>query len=199
MSATVSPAPHTVVLHVGGLHYATEKVVVEQVLAHRPGVIAVDANPVAQTATVDVRPRARRRSRSCAAGSRTAATTAPVSRRPATSATRWSIPTTAPHDHAAVERADDAHGHGHGGHAGMSMEAMARDMRNRFLVALLFTVPIVAWSMVGTKLLGTELATPFGIDRDVWLLLLSLPVVLYASSIFFTGALVGAARRGRST
>ena len=42
------------------------------------------------------------------------------------------------------ERADDAHGHGHGGHAGMSMEAMARDMRNRFLVALVFTIPIVA-------------------------------------------------------
>ena len=70
------------------------------------------------------------------------------------------------------------------------MEAMARDMRNRFLVALVFTVPIVAWSTVGTKLLGTELATPLGIDRDVWLLLLSLPVVLWASSIFFTGAVV---------
>ena len=42
--------------------------------------------------------------------------------------------------------------------------------------------------MVGTKLLGTELATPFGIDRDVWQFLLSLPIVLYASSIFFTGA-----------
>ena len=49
-----------------------------------------------------------------------------------------------------------AHGHGHGGHAGMSMEAMARDMRNRFLVALVFTIPIVAWSTVGTKLLGTR-------------------------------------------
>src|SRR5688572_24957272 len=74
------------------------------------------------------------------------------------------------------------------GHAGMSMEAMVRDMRNRFLVALVFTIPIVLWSMVGTELLGTELATPFGIDRDVWQFLLSLPVVLYASSIFFTGA-----------
>ena len=52
--------------------------------------------------------------------------------------------------------------------------------------------------MVGTELLGTELPTPFGIDRDVWLLLLSLPVVLYASSIFFTGA-VAALRGRRST
>ena len=86
------------------------------------------------------------------------------------------------------ERAEHAHGHGHGGHAGMSMEAMERDMRNRFLVALIFTIPIVLWSMVGTELLGTELATPFGIDRDVWQFLLSLPIVLYASTIFFTGA-----------
>ena len=71
---------------------------------------------------------------------------------------------------------------------GMSMDSMANDMRNRFLVALVFTIPIVAWSMVGTKLLGTELATPFGIDRDVWQFLFSLPIVFYASSIFFTGA-----------
>src|SRR4029453_15732010 len=38
------------------------------------------------------------------------------------------------------------------------------------------------------NLLGTELATPFGIDRDAWQFLLSLPIVFYASSLFFTGA-----------
>jgi Cu2+-exporting ATPase len=189
MSSTVSPAPHTVVLHVGDLHYATEKAVVEQVLAHRPGVIAVDANPVAQTATVAFDPAVTSVDElrgwvedcgyHCAGQSTPGHVCDPLV-----------DPDHGPHDHAAVERADDAHGHGHGGHAGMSMEAMARDMRNRFLVALLFTIPIVAWSTVGTKLLGTELATPLGIDRDVWLLLLSLPVVLWASSIFFTGAFV---------
>src|SRR5512145_748993 len=42
----------TAVLHVGGLHYAGEKAVVEGVLRRRPGVVDVDANPVAQTATV---------------------------------------------------------------------------------------------------------------------------------------------------
>jgi len=46
----------TIVLHVGGLHYASEKAVVEGVLVHRPGVLAVDANPVAQTATVTFDP-----------------------------------------------------------------------------------------------------------------------------------------------
>ena len=43
----------TAVLHVGELHYASEKAVVERVLANRPGVARVEANPVAQTATVE--------------------------------------------------------------------------------------------------------------------------------------------------
>jgi Cu2+-exporting ATPase len=49
----------TAVVHVGGLHYASEKAVVERVLPKRPGVAAVEANPVAQTATVDFDPSAR--------------------------------------------------------------------------------------------------------------------------------------------
>jgi len=52
VSASTSPAPQRTVLHVGGLHYASEKSVVEHALARQPGVLAVDANPVAQTATV---------------------------------------------------------------------------------------------------------------------------------------------------
>src|SRR4051794_31121382 len=195
MSATLTPPHQTVVLHVGGLHYASEKTVVEHVLGHRPGVLAVAANPVAQTATVtfdptetsveDLRGWVEQCGYHCAGQSTPGHICDPLV-----------DPDHGPHDHAAVERADDAHGHGHGGHAGMSMAAMERDMRNRFLVALVFTVPTVLWSMVGTKLLGTELATPFGIDRDVWLFLLSLPIVLYASSIFFTGAV--AALRART-
>jgi len=193
--SSVSDIATTAVLHVGGLHYASEKAVVEGVLGRRPGVIAVEANPVAQTATVSFDPdrtsvaELQRWVREC--GYHCAGQSAPghvcdplVS------------PDHGPHDDAAVERADDAHGHGHGGHAGMSMAAMVRDMRNRFLVALVFTVPIVLWSMVGTELLGSELATPFAIDRDVWLLVLSLPIVGYASSIFLTGAL--AALRART-
>ena len=56
MTATLSPTPETVVLHVGGLHYASEKAVVEGVLGRRPGVLAVDANPAAQTAAVTYDP-----------------------------------------------------------------------------------------------------------------------------------------------
>ncbi|HEX6744556.1 MAG TPA: heavy metal translocating P-type ATPase [Solirubrobacteraceae bacterium] len=189
MTATLSPASETVVVHVGGMHCASEKAVVEQVLGRRPGVLAVEANPVAQTATVtfdpahtsvdDLRAWVQECGYHCAGQSTPAHVCDPLV-----------AVDHGPHDHAAVERADEAHGHGHGGHAGMSMDAMVADMRNRFLVALVFTVPTVLWSMVGTKLLGTELATPFGLDRDVWLLTLSVPIVFYASSIFFTGAVV---------
>src|SRR6266540_2454130 len=48
--------PATVVLHVGGMLRASEKAVVEAVLRRRPGVLAVEANPVSQTANVTFDP-----------------------------------------------------------------------------------------------------------------------------------------------
>jgi P-type Cu2+ transporter len=77
---------------------------------------------------------------------------------------------------------------GHGGHGGMSMEAMVADMRNRFLVAAIFSVPILLWSPIGREVLSFELAAPFGLRDDVWSLLLSLPVIFYSCWIFFDGA-----------
>lgn len=47
---------HTAVLEVSGVHWASEKAVVETVLGRRPGVCSVQANPVAQTATVTYDP-----------------------------------------------------------------------------------------------------------------------------------------------
>ena len=48
----------TTILHVGNLHWATEKAVVEAVLRRVPGVELIEANPVAQTATVTYDPKA---------------------------------------------------------------------------------------------------------------------------------------------
>ncbi|TMM05583.1 MAG: heavy metal translocating P-type ATPase [Actinobacteria bacterium] len=193
--SVATPSRESIVLHVGGLHYASEKSVVERVLGGRPGVLAVEANPVAQTASVSFDPErtsiAELRAWVEECGYHCAGQSVPGH-----VCDPLVAPDHGPHDDAAVRRADEAHGHGHGGHAGMSMEAMVRDMRNRFLVALVFTLPIVAWSDVGKNLFGSELATPFGIKREVWELLLSLPVVVYASSIFFTGAV--AALRART-
>ena len=90
-------------------------------------------------------------------------------------------------DPAAVERADLAHGHGHGGHAGMSMAAMVRDMRLRFLVAATFAIPIALWSPLGKGIFGSNPPTP-GMRNEIWQLLLSLPIVLYSCQIFFIGA-----------
>jgi P-type Cu2+ transporter len=77
---------------------------------------------------------------------------------------------------------------GHGGHGAMAMAAMVADMRNRFLVAGIFSVPILLWSLIGREVLGFEVAAPFGLRDDVWSLLLSLPVIFYACWIFFDGA-----------
>jgi P-type Cu2+ transporter len=181
----------TAVLHVGDLHYASEKAVVERVLANRPGVVRVEANPVAQTATVEYEPattsvEALQRwveecGYHCAGRSVPAHVCDPLAHEE---------PLAPAHDHAAVERADHADGHGHGGHAGMSMAAMVRDMRNRFLVAALFAIPIALWSPVGEFLFGSTPPTPFGIGDDLWQFFLSLPVIFYSSWIFFRGAWV---------
>ncbi|HZC30352.1 MAG TPA: heavy metal translocating P-type ATPase [Gaiellaceae bacterium] len=177
----------TAVLHVGGLHYASEKAVVERMLGRRPGVLGVEANPVAQSATVTFDP----------------------TQTSVEELARWveecgfhcagrSVPghlcdpmgheghDAGAHEHAAP--AEHADGHGHGGHAGMSMQAMVREMRNRFLVALLFAIPIALWSPLGKSLFGSYPPTPGGIRRDLWQFLLSLPVVFYSSSVFFRGA-----------
>jgi Cu2+-exporting ATPase len=74
------------------------------------------------------------------------------------------------------------------------MDQMARQMRDRFVLAVVFTLAILAWSSIGKSLIGHYLATPFGLDRNVWQLLLSLPV-LYAARGFFTGAVAALRQR----
>jgi Cu2+-exporting ATPase len=155
-------------LHVGGLHYASEKDVVERRLGARPGVHHVEANPVAQTATVHF----------------------DENETTVEELVRWveecgfhcagrSVPG---HVCGPVEH------DGHGGHAGMSMAAMVADMRNRFLVALAFAVPIAIWSPLGKSVFGSTPPTPAGISDELWQFFLSLPVIGYSSGIFFHGA-----------
>src|SRR5207342_3036553 len=78
---------------------------------------------------------------------------------------------------------------GHGGHdAAMSMAAMVADMRNRFLVAAVLSIPVLLWSPIGREVLGFEVPAPFGLRDDVFSLILSLPVIFYSAWIFFDGA-----------
>jgi Cu2+-exporting ATPase len=177
------------VLHVGRLHYASEKAVVERVLSRRPGVVAVDANPVAQTATIEYHPAKtsvealRQWVEDC--GFHCEGRSVPGHVCDPIAHEADDAPT---HDQAGADRAEHAHGGGHGGHAGMSMAAMVRDMRNRFLVAVVFAIPIALWSPLGDSLFGSTPPTPFGIGDDLWQFFLSLPVVFYSSWIFFRGA-----------
>ena len=69
------------------------------------------------------------------------------------------------------------------------MVAMVRDIRNRFVVAVIFGVVITLWSRIGRDVLGFTAAAPFGLRDEVFGLLLSLPVVGYSAQIFFAGAL----------
>ncbi len=82
----------------------------------------------------------------------------------------------------------------HGGHAGMSMDAaMVQDMRNRFLVAAVLSVPILLWSSIGRQVLHFGLPAPFGLRDDIFQLIVSLPVIGYSARVFFDGA-IGALR-----
>ena len=189
----------TTVLEVGGLNWASEKAVVEQVLGRRPGVQLVEANPVSQTATVtfdtaqtsvaELRRWIEECGYHCAGQSVPAHICDPMAE-PDPMDRHGSMPAErGGHEMAATEGMPSAHEMmGHGGTAGMSMDAMVRDMRNRFLVAAIFSVPILLWSPIGRNVLGFTVAAPFGLRDDVWLLLLSLPVIFYSSWIFFDGA-----------
>src|SRR5919202_7038872 len=68
------------------------------------------------------------------------------------------------------------------------MAEMVRDMRTRFLVAAVLSVPILLYSPIGREVLGFTAPAPFGLRDDVISLLLSLPVIFYSAWIFFDGA-----------
>ena len=77
-----------------------------------------------------------------------------------------------------------AHEMGHG--VGMDMQAMVRDMRNRFWICLIFTAPIFVYSPMGGMF--TPPAPPFGLSLDLWLFFLGSIAVIYPSWPFFVAA-----------
>ena len=64
---------------------------------------------------------------------------------------------------------------GHG--AGMDMQDMVRDMRNRFWIALAFTLPIFLLSPMGMDFI--QVAPPFGLRLDLVLFVLASGAILY--------------------
>jgi Cu2+-exporting ATPase len=129
------------------MQFASEKTKVESFLGRQPGVLEVESNPVAQTATVTFDP---------------VVATAEALREQVIECGYHCAGESVP-DHLCyveapkAEPGEDRSPHavmGHGSHGEMSMEAMVTDMRNRFLVALIFTIPIVLYSPLGRDTLG---------------------------------------------
>ena len=188
----------TAVLGVQGLHWATSAPVIESTLLRRPGVTAVEANAVNQTATVvfdpaqtsvaDLSQWIRDCGFHCAGRSVPDHLCDPMSEPSADMALPVAAGEHAHHAHEGVVQRSPHEMMGHGGHAGMSMDDMVRDMRNRFLVALVLSVPIMLFSPMGRDMLGFHVPAPFGLRDDVFTFLLSLPVVFYSAWIFFDGA-----------
>jgi P-type Cu2+ transporter len=79
--------------------------------------------------------------------------------------------------------ADMAHEMGHGGG---DMSAMVRDMRNRFWICLVFTIPIFIYAPMGG--MWQAPAPPFGLDLNLWLFFLATAAVVYPSWPFFVSA-----------
>ncbi|MGE5635597.1 MAG: copper-translocating P-type ATPase, partial [Nocardioidaceae bacterium] len=104
---------------------------------------------------------------------------------------QYELPHTRAHEH----HRDPSEAAPHEGHGGMSHDmsdptmaaAMERDMRDRFLVALALTIPVVLLSPLAVNTFGIEPIDSH--DARNWLMLvLSAPVVWYAGWVFLGGA-----------
>src|SRR5829696_7598719 len=100
-------------------------------------------------------------------------------------------------DHVAIGHglaASPGDGHAATDHGGMAHDmsdpgmaaAMERDIRNRFIVALLLTIPTVLLSPLGERFLPNLVPKDF--PRDWAMLILATPVVFWSGWIFISGA-----------
>ncbi len=76
---------------------------------------------------------------------------------------------------------------------GMDMQAMARDMRNRFWISLVFSAPIFLYSPMGMSFIS--LKPPFGMELNHFLFVLASAAIIYPAWPFAVSA-VRALRNG---
>lgn len=87
---------------------------------------------------------------------------------------------------AAAKAPHDAMAHEMGHGAGMDMQGMVKDMRNRFFISLVFALPIFAMEPMG---LGEPwLRPPFGLSEDVAMFFLASAAILYPVWPFLVAA-----------
>ncbi|MYZ46294.1 copper-translocating P-type ATPase [Rhizobiales bacterium L72] len=186
----------TVTLEVGGLFEELDHLGVEKQLNGEKGVIRASANPASGSVTVDYDEAVtsaealRRTVKSCGFRCRgkvvprhvcrpDSATVPPQT--PTHCGHAQTSRTGAPGPGASTRQASapahDEMAHEMGHDVGMDMQDMVRDMRNRFWIALVFTIPIFVYSPMGGMF--TPPAPPFGLDLDLWLFFLASAAVLY--------------------
>lgn len=194
----------TTTLEVRGQFDGLDHLGLEKQLLKTPGVTGATANPASESVTVDfdehlVTPAALRKIiKSCAFHCRGT----PVPRHICELHADVVAADPHVHRHGAAHQGTDAaakqpmrdevaHEMGHGG--GMDMAAMARDMRNRFIVSLVFTIPIFALAPMGMD--RPLLAPPTFLGLDLTLFLLASAAILYPAWPFAVAA-VRALRNG---
>ena len=97
-----------------------------------------------------------------------------------------------PAQHAGHEMPGMDHGGARHDHAAMMSDprmaaAMERDMRNRFLLSLLLTIPVILYSDLGDTIFGRTPPT-FGLGMEWFAFALSTPVVFYGGWVFIQGS-----------
>jgi Cu2+-exporting ATPase len=196
----------TIIIEVGGLVSALSARGVEKQVARIPGVERVEVNYAAGSATVvydetrldlkTLKARVQECGYHCGGElvpmhvcapedpPSVAAATAPMAGHAAFEAAHAAHAAHAKPDAHAGQMDGMAHEMGHG--AGMDMQAMVRDMRNRFWVCLAFSVPIFIYSPMGGMFTPPD--PPFGLPLNVWLFFLASGAVLYPAWPFVVAA-----------
>src|SRR6266567_436551 len=198
----------TAMLPVKGLNFAGCAREIEKHLGKLAPIAHVEASYVSQTATItydetqldeaQLREMVKECGFACGAPLTTFTFSGSIATAsPPTEAARAQTPMAHPamehHAHAEAPAKTDmgAMDHGMMGHD-MGDPAMARameaDMRHRFFVSLLLTIPVVLYSPLGVNLFKLHLPTPFGINPNWVLLVLSTPLVWWGGWIFHSGA-----------
>ena len=173
-------------LEVRGLFEELDHLGVERRLGAMPGVHHAQANPASGSVTVhydvDITSEAALREAVRECGHHCSGEVLPrhVCARPVPAAGRAH----AAHLPQPGTKDEMAHEMGHG--SGMDMAGMVRDMRNRFIVCLAFTLPLFIWAPMGLPL--PTPAPPFGLKLDQWAFVLASGAVLWPSWPFWVAA-----------
>lgn len=200
----------TKTFEIHGLFGALDHLAIAKKIRKFPGVSAVEVNAASTTATVaydestSTPERIKQAIKECGFHCTGVAMPAHLCA-PETPAGTASIAATPGHAGHTAHKADSPQGHAaHGegapvaeardlhadmGHsAGGDMQAMVRDMRNRFVVALIFAIPVFLYSQMGT-MFGTSLQPPFGLQRNVFLFIVASLALIYPGWPFYVAAI----------